>query len=82
MRLDRGRLLIAATNEKGRIRGEQDEKLFAETHDSMMKMADELEGETCYCEICSLADGLISNAYREQNSCLFGGPLNITSTAL
>lgn len=35
----------AAANEKGRIQGEQDEKLFTEAHSSMLKMAGELLGE-------------------------------------
>lgn len=50
--------LRAAANEKGKLWDEQDEKLFAETKESMMKMADDLEGEECRCEICS----------RQQNS--------------
>lgn len=38
--------------ENSRIREELVEKFFAEAYESMMKIADDLEGEWCYCEIC------------------------------
>jgi hypothetical protein len=45
--------LRAAAEEKGRLWDEQDKVLFTEVKASMMKMADELDGEECHCESCS-----------------------------
>ena len=39
--------------EKARQWDEYDVKLLTEAKESMVKMADELEGEVCYCELCT-----------------------------